>query len=550
MVYLGLFTSYLILIVALFVALADLPFYAHYHTHISSSALHWTDSKAYMLKLILFDKNHLLVLLLFLLMSIAAAWWFKKITNAFYTSAGGFVRKPYARLLLVLPFIILGIRGRLEKKSVIHSGIAVHSTNHHLNMLGMNAALFFLESTRHMQHTSYAAFSEVPIELAKDFYRTNFLETYTERAAFLRATDTNKSRPINVVLIISESLSANKTGLYPHGYKYTPHTDSLARMGIFFPHFFSDGIHTFNGVYSSLTGMHTLPLVHPLKQYVASHNEIQLPQVLNEKGYTSLFFTTHDKLFDNLNGFAGMQGFQQIVSQENFSPSEVIGVSGVPDHILFDRAKAMFDTLNQPFFACLLTGSDHKPFAIPKIEGFTSRNDEQENATAYADFSLGRFMQQAATSNWHAHTIFIITGDHGSILHPEADKYLSMLHVPLILYAPEICQAGTYTQPACQADIAPTILGLLGIPNEKKTLGIDVFTTQRKAVYATYDDEILTLAKNFFYIHRKQAPHYFGINETQHYCPPLTCSDTCRSLRILAPVVYRIIKESELPKNR
>ncbi|NIW79842.1 MAG: sulfatase-like hydrolase/transferase, partial [Calditrichae bacterium] len=68
----------------------------------------------------------------------------------------------------------------------------------------------------------------------------------------------------NVILVLMENMSAGKMGIFGNPAHLTPHLDSLAtHQSYFFNNFYSSGIHTFTGIYSTLFGFPPLLSKHP-----------------------------------------------------------------------------------------------------------------------------------------------------------------------------------------------------------------------------------------------------------------------------------------------
>ena len=106
----------------------------------------------------------------------------------------------------------------------------------------------------------------------------------------------------NFVIVVMESMSVFKMGYY-NGKKLTPNFDKLIKESVFFDNFFSSGIHTFNGLFSTTAGFPCILAEKSMKSYVKNPFN-GLGNLLTEKGYESYFYTTHDPHFDNMEGFS------------------------------------------------------------------------------------------------------------------------------------------------------------------------------------------------------------------------------------------------------
>ena len=116
----------------------------------------------------------------------------------------------------------------------------------------------------------------------------------------------------------------------------------------------------------------------------------------------------------------------------------------------------------QPFFATLLSISNHPPYIIPPYFKPHSKETE-EQIVEYADWSLRKFMDEASRQPWYENTIFVFLADHGKLVgSPKSDMPLTYHHIPLIIYEPGQSPRKLEVLGG-QIDVGPTILGMLGI---------------------------------------------------------------------------------------
>jgi phosphoglycerol transferase MdoB-like AlkP superfamily enzyme len=147
---------------------------------------------------------------------------------------------------------------------------------------------------------------------------------------------------------------------------------------------------------------------------------------------------------------------------------------------LFDRAIEHFGqqyAQGQPFFSIVMTTSNHKPFTFrPGLEkfGIPEAGGGREAGVRYADYALGYFLQQAAKQPWFDDTVFVVVADHGARVYGKAEIPLSTYEIPLMIYAPGKLAPRQIDTLMTQIDIAPTVLGLLGLSYEAPFFGIDV----------------------------------------------------------------------------
>ncbi|MGB1834888.1 MAG: LTA synthase family protein, partial [bacterium] len=90
-----------------------------------------------------------------------------------------------------------------------------------------------------------------------------------------------------------------------------------------------------------------------------------LPAVLRENGYSTTWFHAGDASFDGQAIFFQENGFEKIIDKFDFlSDTEELGW-GYSDEALFQKVLSTLPTLKEPFFASVLTITNHHPFEVP-----------------------------------------------------------------------------------------------------------------------------------------------------------------------------------------
>jgi phosphoglycerol transferase MdoB-like AlkP superfamily enzyme len=313
-------------------------------------------------------------------------------------------------------------------------------------------------------------------------------------------------RKMNVVLVLMESMSSNNLSHFGSKLGLTPYLDSLSKNSLFFENFYSAGTHTNNGIYASTCGYPIIPEQHALKHNPEDYYH-NLPTILGQSGYKTIYMTSHDPRFDNMNGFLLQNGFQKMYGQSDYPADKVVGVWGVPDHVQFDCATTVLDSIHdtkQPFFATILTTSNHEPYKPQHNVGIKYKTeDEQQQTIQYSDWAIGQFLKKVQTKPWFENTIFVFVADHGYMIAPNYyDMALSYNHIPLFIYAPRILPAQVNTNFGGQIDIPETILGLLHIPHINNSFGVDILRNKRDNIFFQADTKVGAIDSNYFYIFR------------------------------------------------
>lgn len=493
--------------VAFFACAADIPYFCYFFSRLDASALDLTNSFGMAVSMIVHEPMYIVYFFVFLVVSVG--WWllgrliFRRVLMANIDE-----RLPYgwsiplAIMLLVVGFI--GMRGRVAKKSPIRVGTAYFCSNPFLNQIGLNPLFTFLKSIEDAGKSANKQIDLIDLETAQAVLEEQraLPEDNTMPEASLRLPE-----GMNVVLVLMESMSRDKTGLYDAANSLTPCLDSLMRRSMTFSEAWSAGIHTHNGIYSTLYG-HPAIMARQMIKNTPIPNMCGLPQRLRDAGYHTYYFMTHDELYDNMQGFLYGNGFERVIGEHSYPKNEVIGTWGVPDHVMFDHVLEHIDSIaaKGPFLATVMTCSDHGPYIVPDGIDFKAKHDDDKlkRIVEYADWSIGRFVRMAERKVWFKNTLFVFIADHGSSLNPVYDLTLAYNHVPLLFFAPNQIEPRMVERLAMQIDVAPTILGLLGIDAGDRMLGINLLNHNRKYALFSADDRIGVVDGELFYLYRSK----------------------------------------------
>jgi phosphoglycerol transferase MdoB-like AlkP superfamily enzyme len=509
------FWIYIFYLVAFFICAADLPYFLQFNSRITVAALNWTDTPSMMLKIIFQDIRNYPYLFLFFLAAILFFMALKRIRRSAFKNNSREEQRISTQIIFYAAAILclfVGIRGRITMKSPIRWGTAFFSQHMFANQAGLNPVFTFGRSWLDSRGPGSAHLNFMDAKKANENTR-KFLDIddkpllHSPIARYISSQ--GPSKKYNVILIIMESMGAAKMGAFGNADHLTPHLDSIASRSLFFTNFYSAGIHTFNGVYSTLFGMPSLPGKHTMKDLESQQPFSGIAKILSPENYSTLFFCTHDEQFDNMGGFCTANGFQKIVSQKDYPSDKVLSTLGVPDHVMFDESLSYLDNAHQagqPFFAAYLTGSDHPPYTLPDDIPFQPRsNNIQQKIVEYADWSVNHFLEQCHKRTWADSTIFIITADHGALMQPVYDADLSMTHTFLIMHAPGIIEPEQIKQMGGQIDIFPTLMGVLDHPYVNNTPGINLLKEQRPYSYFCVDDNVGCIGDEYYLVIRKNG---------------------------------------------
>jgi len=287
-------------------------------------------------------------------------------------------------------------------------------------------------------------------------------------------------KKLNVVVIVGESLSGEYLRAFgaAKGAGTLPTIDALAAKSLFFKRFYAAGTRTVRGLEALTLSIPPLPGTSIVKR-PDNGNFFSWGSVMRDLGYANKFIYGGYGYFDNMNAFYAGNGFG-IVDRANFAKAEVTfaNVWGVCDGDLLEKTLKEADAdhaAKKPFFYMVMTTSNHRPFTYPegKIDIPPSAMS-RTGALKYSDYAIGEFLAAAAKKPWFKDTVFVITADHCANSAGKTEIPVRNYHIPLLVYSPAYVKPGVVETLAAQADVAPTVLGLLNVSYESRFFGRDL----------------------------------------------------------------------------
>lgn len=386
-------------------------------------------------------------------------------------------KAEWLAMVLLTALLFLPIRGGVTV-SAMNTGKAYFSENQTLNHAAVNPVLSFMENIAHQE------------DFAHQYRFMNDGVAHATFRRFVRGKAPAGTRPVSVLrtdslphpdiyLIILESFSDTLTRIKG----VTPHLNSLKRQGLYFSRFYANSFRTDRGLVAILMGYPAPATVSLMKFPRKTATMPSLAAHLKRAGYGLNYYYGGDADFTNMRSFLINQGFEHITEDADFPVTERLSKWGVPDHLLFAKAKADLSAqasaghrdinTRRPTFTVIQTSSSHEPFDVP----YHRLSDPILNAFAYADASLGGFIGYLKASGRWNQSLVIIVPDHLGAWPRNADSFKTWrFHVPLIWVGGAIKHPMVVPVYGSQQDIAATVLGQLGIDHQDMTFSKDLFS--------------------------------------------------------------------------
>lgn len=533
----------------------NIPYFSYFSKMLNASIWNWASYGGTTLGMIFGETSYYLYIASFIIATIAFSGALRvmrqkfTITNIHHEVGSSIVKRylqPGIIAIVLIAACLLGIRGRLGYNPIKVSA-AYFSTSPVLNNLGVNPMFSLLTSTldelRPENKTLHLMPAEQAIHNAQLYYHRNGISGISPIAREVRPDSAPIKR--NVVIVLMESMSAKLMSHFGNTAHLTPHLDSLYAHSLSFANCYSAGNHTNHGLYATLYSFPSIMFRNAMKgSSIPVYSG--LPTMLKQAGYSTLFFMTHESQYDNMNAFFRTNGYNEIYAQENYPASKVVNHFGVPDDYLFSYALPVLRkhaASGRPFFATLLTISNHPPYVVPAQFQDPQLSPDQQ-IVRYADHCIGAFMQAVSHEPWAKNTLFVFLGDHGKLI-GQADCELpeSFNHIPLIMHASWL-KPQERTQFAGQVDVAPTIMGQLRLPYIQNNFGLDLLhDAPRPAAFYTADKTIAARDAHHLYVYNDESKREFCYNLTAKGHPQPTAFSP--AFAALKQYVFSLLQTTE-----
>jgi len=391
--------------------------------------------------------------------------------------------------LIVAPLLFIGLRSSFTSRPASIS-TASFSDNHLANQLGVNSTYSLAYAATKLRGSIKnpgEIYGKIKMdEVLRRVMAANGLrpEDCTNPGSPLlhyQKSGFTVAKPLNLVIILEESLGAEYVGCLG-GLPLTPSLDSLSREGVLLNNLYCTGTRTIRGIEAIVSGILPTPAESIMKAGLTGQNFFTIAEVLQKRGRATAFFYGGKSTFDNMRACFRSNGFDTIYDQEDFKNPVFTGTWGVSDEDLFAKANEVFKSHGEkPFFALLLTTSNHDPFEFPdgRIELYEQPRATRNNNVKYADYALGKYFEQARAEAYFKNTVFLIIADHSTRMRGQDLIPVEKFHIPGIIIAPHLAPR-IFEKIASQIDMTPTLLDIMGISTELPMIGRPLLSLPEK----------------------------------------------------------------------
>lgn len=352
-----------------------------------------------------------LPLLLGVVITLITSWYAAKLIKKWLSSHQ--IHWPVWKVCLTWPLLVfllfMMIRSSIGHRPANPASFAITS-DAMVNSLILNSAWSVYFAIYNMQHETEAA--EVYGTMSDDQIMTVMHENYPwlnndSEAPFptlnKRAASLKPDKPLNLVIILEESMGATFVASLGGDRPVTPQLEKLKEHGWWFKQLYATGTRSVRGIEATVSGFLPTPARSVVKLSLSQQNFFTIADLLNQQGYFTEFIYGGESHFDNMASFFMGNGFESIIDQKDYENPIFEGSWGVSDEDLFAKTHQRISEMhakNQPYFSLVFTSSNHSPYQFPddRIELQTPEKQTDLNAVKYADYALGKFFATAMQS--------------------------------------------------------------------------------------------------------------------------------------------------------
>jgi arylsulfatase A-like enzyme len=297
----------------------------------------------------------------------------------------------------------------------------------------------------------------------------------------------------NLVLVIMESIAWRNTSAAPTP---MPFLDALGRSadGVRFENHYAHWAQTMKAAFSIWCSELPHPEYPPITYVNPAIPCVSLPEALKASGYDTALLSSADFAFDRQIRFLRHRRFDVMIDrnempgrsgawENTWGVDERVTTAAVLDWIRRQRQEHP----DRPFFAAYNMAAGHHPYEYPGSASGRWLDADREAAAqratlGFVDERLRDIVDGLRAQQLLDSTLVVIVSDHGpGSGRPgmgrirDASIYEGSVHVPLVMAGPQVATAaGAVTLPTGHIDLAPTVLGLLGLEPPATMKGRDL----------------------------------------------------------------------------
>ncbi|HCU42333.1 MAG TPA: glycerol phosphate lipoteichoic acid synthase [Leuconostoc pseudomesenteroides] len=251
-------------------------------------------------------------------------------------------------------------------------------------------------------------------------------------------------------------------------------------------------------------------------KYGTNNTFESLPAIMGQRGYTTAAFHGDVASFWNRDNTYKSFGYDYFFSKSYYSNANKANYNigyGMKDKIFLRDSAQYIEQLPQPFYAKLITVTNHYPYDLdkqnidfPATKTGDNTVDGYVQTAHYLDQSFGELMTYLKKVGLYNNSVFVLYGDHYGISENHQPAIAQLLgkdkitnydlanfqKVPFMIHATGLKGGINHTYGG-EIDMMPTLLDVLGVPDDGMTMfGQDMLSSNYKGKVVFRDGDWIT----------------------------------------------------------
>ena len=264
-----------------------------------------------------------------------------------------------------------------------------------------------------------------------------------------------------------------------------------------------------NSLYGLATGS-------AMVKYGTSNTFESLPAILGQRGYTTAAFHGDVASFWNRDNTYKSFGYNYFFSKAYYANANKANYNigyGMKDKIFLRDSAKYIEQLPQPFYAKLITVTNHYPYdldkqniSFPATKTGDKTVDGYVQTAHYLDQAFAELMSYLKKAGLYDNSVFVLYGDHYGISENHQDAIAQLLgkdkitnndlatfqKVPLMIHETGLKGGIDHTYGG-EIDMLPTLMDVLGIPDNNMTMfGQDMLSSKYDGKVVFRDGDWIT----------------------------------------------------------
>ncbi|MEJ2595566.1 MAG: sulfatase-like hydrolase/transferase [bacterium] len=472
--------SLLILTIALLISIGEVGIFREWNAKLSYKALVYLRNPGEVISSVRSTDLVFYILLVFLQLGLFGFVYLKFVHRKIQALGKN---RPAVTVLFVLitPILLfIGIRGGIGEIPITTSQ-AYFSRYHILNVSAVNPVYnLAFSSLQYYRIDSRGEFLFMPDEEARRIVKQLYQTEKDTTIKILRM-----DRP-NILILLLESWSGDLIESLGGKPGLTPRFHELEREGILFTNFYASGNRSQQALASIFSGFPAIP-VTTLTDHPQKYSSVpSMVSMLKAEGYYTSFFFGGDLNYGNIRSYLVYNGFDRLISEDDFSADAAKGKLGFHDESLYQKMLVDMSGQPYPFFTAALTLSSHSPYDQPGERPIKDIDFARDyvNSAWYADKCLGEFMEEIKRMPWYDSTLILILSDHSHVSYNNYQWWsFDYRRIPLLVTGGALkreFRGTTRSQISANMDITSTLVNQLGLADSAFYWSKDLFNPYTK----------------------------------------------------------------------